>query len=178
MDDVLYRAPRGGKLHFAHCRDLKHKGSDFRSWEQVSAASVDPSDSRLCMWCRRDLLTRRAELERASGSSESLSEKRSPEDLLRLAEEAVVVARQVIELVEHVGPPLKRGILATADSVRRARAQLQARKARRAEQSRREIKPAVPPSSTYDVDADSEEIADADVIDTADGHSNERPLAE
>src|SRR3954447_22976051 len=162
MDDVLYEAPRGGKLHFSHCRDLKHKGSDFLSWVQVSAASVDPSDSRLCKWCRRDLLTRRAELERTSGSPESLSEKRSPEDVLRLAQEAIVVARQVIELAEHVGPPLRRAMLAAADSAGRARAQLkersEARKARRAERMRREINPADPPSSTYDVNADSEEI--------------------
>src|SRR4051812_22145865 len=149
MDDVLYQAPRGGKLHFSHCRDLKHKGSDFLSWEQVNAASVDPGDSRLCLWCRRDLLTRRAELERKSRSPESSLEKRSPEDVLRLAQEAIVVVRQAIELAEQVGPPVKRAMLTAADSARRARAQLkerrEARKAMRAERRQRELKPADPP---------------------------------
>jgi hypothetical protein len=182
MDDVLYQAPRGGKLHFSHCRDLKHKGSDFLSWDQLSVASVDPSDSRLCMWCRRDLLTRRAELERKSRSPESLSEKRSPEDMLRLAQEAIFVARQVIELAEQAGPPVRRAMLTAADAAGRARAQLkerrEARKAMRAERRQRELTPADSPSATYDVDADSEEISDADVIVPGNGHSNERPFAE
>jgi hypothetical protein len=181
MDDVLYKAPRG-KLHFSHCRDLEFKGSDFLSWEPVSAASVNPSDPRLCRWCRKDLLMRRAEVERTSRSPESLSEKRSPEDLLRLAQQAIDVSRQVIDLAQQVGPPAKRAMLATADSAGRARTQLKewrtVRKARRTERRQREIKPADPPSSTYDADADSEEITDADVIDPTDGHSDGQPPCE
>jgi hypothetical protein len=175
MDNVLYQAPRG-KLHFADCRDLAFKGSEFASWEQVSAASVNPSSPRLCRWCRKELLARRAEQERTSRSSESLSERRSPEDLLDSVQRAVDLSRQVIDLAQQVGPPAKRAMLAAADSAGRAKIRLKERRtaslARRAEakalrknaiaeQKQREIKPDDPPLLPYDADADSEEITDA-----------------
>jgi hypothetical protein len=111
-----------------------------------------------------------------------LSEKRSPEDLLRLLEEAIDLSHKAVDLAQRVGPPAKKVMLITADSARRARTELKerrtARKARRAERRQHEIKPADPPSFTYDADADSEEITDADVVDPADGQRDNQPPPE
>lgn len=179
MDDVLYQAPRGGKLHFSHCRLLKHLGSDFRSWDQVSAASIAPTNPRLCKWCREDLRKHRAELERTSGSPESLSAARSAEDYLLLGRQAVDLSHQAIDLAQRVGPPAKRAMLATANAAAQARLRLSerraARKLRRAERRQRELKPADPPTSTHDAEAEAEEITDAGVIDAEEGPSEQPP---
>ena len=172
MDDDLYQAPRGGKLHFSHCRDLKHKGSDFPSWERVSASSVSPSDPRLCMWCREDLRRHRAALERKARSPESSPRDRSPEELLGLAQQLVEVGHQAIDLAHRLGPPAKRAMLAAGQARSQLKERRAARRLRRAERKQREIEPADHPTSTYDADAEGEEITDADVLDAADGRSD------
>jgi hypothetical protein len=158
MDDFLYQAPRG-KLHFPHCRDLAHKGSDFPSWERVTTASVDPRDPRLCQWCRTDLRRQRAALERAPLPSGPASQQRSLEDYIRLGEQAINAVHQALDAWERIEP-----------RVTNARVQLREWRA-----ARKQSKMQQGNSARVLQEADAEEIIDAEFVDLSPSRDGEPP---
>jgi|tagenome__1003787_1003787.scaffolds.fasta_scaffold20855282_2 hypothetical protein len=161
MDDFLYEAPRG-KLHFPHCRDLAHKGSDFLSWERVSTASVEPWDPRLCQWCRTDLRRQRAALELAPRPSGPPSQQRSLEDYMRIGEQAVNGFHQVLDAWERIEP-----------RVTKARMQLREWRAERAARKQSRLQQADAARLLHE--ADAEGVIDAEVVDLSASPDGEPP---